>query len=218
MTFRFDCWLIIDCFIDCFIIQGMEEQHYVEEIIGGDPNAVDVDQHHHQEGGDANLEGMETQQIHLDADGNAHILTQRQIGDLVTFHAVGVDSQGNYVGDGTEVEGEGGEMGEHVEIPMDHHQQDEHDGGMEGMMEADNVVEEVIAPNNQEEGYLGSENLEMEVGGQDQEQFNQYQVFNPETGTFSQMNAPVSQQQKTIIRRPVQKVQTQQQQVMKWKM
>ncbi|XP_021963016.1 protein lin-54 homolog isoform X2 [Folsomia candida] len=189
--------------------QGMEEQqHYVEEIIGGDPN-VEV---HHRDDGDPNMEGMETQQIHLDADGNAHIVTQGQIGDLVTFHAVGVDSQGNYVGqhEAEEEEEEGEEEDGDVGVELDH---DEH-GGIEQMMEADNVVEEVITPNNQEEAYLGGDGLEMEVGQDINQQFNQYQVFNPDTGTFSQVQAPVvqqQQQQKTILRRPVQKVQTQQQ-------
>jgi hypothetical protein len=90
----------------------MEEQHYVEEIIGGDPNVEE----HHQVDHTQLVEGMDTQQIHVDEDGNAHIVTQGQMHDLVTFHAVGVDAQGNYVTDGTE-EGEvgvDGEMGDHV--------------------------------------------------------------------------------------------------------
>jgi len=102
--------------------EGMAEQHYVEEIIGGEEDVHH--HHHHEEEGhhqihDPNVvgeEGMEThQQIHLDADGNAQIVTSDgQMHDLITLHAVGVDAQGNLIPGGNEGDVVEEGMGEHV--------------------------------------------------------------------------------------------------------
>jgi hypothetical protein len=82
---------------------------------------------------------------------------------------------------------------------------DHDNSGMDQMM-ADNVVEEVIAPGNQEEGYLSGDGLGG-LEGQDISQQFIHQVFNPQTGTFNQVQDPLTQQAKA--RRPVQKVQQQ---------
>lgn len=73
---------------------GDQEAQYVDGIVG-------EGEEHNQEGmmveheGDPNGE-VDTQQIHIDADGN--IITSAQMHDLVTFHSM--DAQGNIITSG----------------------------------------------------------------------------------------------------------------------
>lgn len=77
-----------------------EGQQYVEGIVGeGEEHEQDGMVVEHQEG-DPNGE-VETQQIHIDADGN--IITSAQMHDLVTFHSM--DAQGNIIASGGNQEG-----------------------------------------------------------------------------------------------------------------